>query len=66
MELKLYKIEYGNGWNGNRSNMGKVLVMAEDVRSAKKILSEHRNVKLGHVGKATRVPFLQYNKGTVI
>ena len=61
MELKLYDIEYGNGWNGSRSNMGKVLVMAEDVRSAKKILSEHRNVKLGHVGKAIRVPFLQSN-----
>ena len=60
MELKLYEIEYGNGWN--RSNLGKKLVMAENVRSAKKILSERRNVKLGHIGKAIRVPFLQSNE----
>ena len=59
MELKLYEIEYGNGWN--RSNLGKKLVMAEGVRSAKKILSERSNVKLGHIGKAIRVPFLQSN-----
>ena len=62
MELKLYDIEYGNGWNGSRSNMGKKLVMAEGVRSAKKILSERSNVKLEHIGKAIRVPFLQSNE----
>jgi hypothetical protein len=45
MEIKLYEIEYGNGWNGCRSNSGKKLVLAEDMKSAKKILSEHYNVK---------------------
>jgi hypothetical protein len=62
MEIKLYEIEYGNGWNGCRSNSGKELVLAEDMKSAKKILSEHYNVKIGHIGKALRVPFLQSNK----
>ncbi len=60
MELKLYEIEYGNGWN--RSNLGKKLVMAENVRSAKKILSERRNVKLGNLSKEIRVTFLQSNE----
>jgi len=62
MELKLYEIEYGNGYNGYRSNLGKELVMAESIKSAKKILSEHNNVKLGHIGKAIEIPFLQSNK----
>jgi len=60
-ELKLYKIAYGNGYIGNRSNLGKELVMAVDMKSAKKILSEYNNVKLAHIGKATRVPFLKSN-----
>jgi hypothetical protein len=33
MEIKLYEIEYGNGWNGCRSNSGKELVLAEDMKS---------------------------------
>ena len=60
-ELKLYEIAYGNGYNGNRSNIGKELVMAVDIKSAKKIVSEYKNVKLAHIGKATRVPFLKAN-----
>ena len=58
---KLYKIEYGNGWLGSRKNLGTELVMAEDIKTARRILSEHHNVKLGHIGKALRVPFLQSN-----
>lgn len=65
-KLKLYEIKYGNGWNGSRNNLGKELVLAEDIKTAKKILSEHNNVKLGHIGKALQIPFLQSNiEGTV-
>ena len=56
---KLYEIEYGNGYLGSRKNIGKELVMAKDIKTAKEILSEHRNVKLGHIGKALQVFILQ-------
>ena len=58
---KLYKIEYGNGYLGSHKNLGTELVMAKDIKTARRMLSEHRNVKLGHIGKALRVPFIQSN-----
>ena len=59
---KLYEIEYGNGWLGSRKNLGKELVIAKDIKTAKEILSEHNNVKLGHIGKVLQIPFLQSNQ----
>jgi hypothetical protein len=58
MKNKLFKIKYGNGWMGSRTNIGAVLVLAPDVETAKNIIKDKMNVKLGHIGPATQVVFL--------
>jgi hypothetical protein len=58
MKNKLYKIKYGNGWLGSRTNIGEALVLAPDVKTAKEILKDKKNIKLGHIGSATLIKFL--------
>jgi hypothetical protein len=58
MKNKLFKIQYGNGWMGSRTNIGAVLVLAPDVKTAKNIIKDKMNIKLGHIGPATQIAFL--------
>lgn len=50
--MKLYEISYGNGWQGSRSNLGTMFVIANSVKEAKEKLQKQRNVKPGHMGPA--------------
>lgn len=47
--MKLYKVEFGNGYNGSRSNLGTVLVIAENVPSARKAVKEQCRFLPGQV-----------------
>jgi len=47
-EVSLYQIEYGNGWLGSKSNLGKVFVIAETAKEAKeKIKQQWGIIKIG-------------------
>jgi hypothetical protein len=55
---KLYVIEYGNGFNGYSSNLGKELVLSKNVKSARTLVAINKKIPIKNVGKATQISFL--------
>jgi len=58
MKNKLFKIKYGNGWMGSRTNIGEVFVLASDAKTAREIMKDKLNIKIGHIGFVTQIKFL--------
>ncbi len=60
--MNVYEIPFGNGFNGSKMNIGRRIVVADNIAMAKKIMSEKENIKIGNMGRAVLIPALIQDK----
>jgi hypothetical protein len=51
-KIKIYRIEYGNGFAGSRANLGSEYVIAASVGAARVALAANKKIPLSRIGRA--------------